>query len=92
MVSYRLRSSQKRRREPGCLNRIAKEVRRARRGISSTFFFYKDKPIIRLMTADWKRAFGPNFRKCACTICERRHERMHLTLKTAGMNSFFDRV
>jgi hypothetical protein len=41
------------------------------------------------MTADWKRVFGPNFRKCACTICNRRHKRMHLTLKTTRHETRF---
>ncbi len=39
------------------LNRIAKSVLEARRGISLTYVFtYKGKPITRMMTAAWKRA------------------------------------
>ena len=39
------------------LNRIAKSVVEARRGISLTYVFtYKGKPITRMMTAAWKRA------------------------------------
>ena len=51
------------------LNRIAKSVVEARRGISPTHVFtYKGKPITRMMTSGWKRArSGPDSRRCACT-------------------------
>jgi integrase len=48
------------------LNRIAKSVVEARRGISPrSVFTYKGKPITRMMTTAWKR--GLNCRKCAST-------------------------